>query len=98
MAGVTVQNIEGSKIGVKSGILDRKDVSVLTGFIVMGVPVPGGGDEGGARFPIFPVTVLDHAFRVELGSDHGVATRLAADDKVEGDGFMPVRILDFSFG
>ena len=61
MAGVAVQNIEGAEVGVKSGILDRKDVSVLAGFIMMGVPVTCGGDERGAGYPVFPVAVLDHA-------------------------------------
>jgi len=47
---------------MKSGVLDRKDVSVFTRFIVVRVPVTCGGDERGAGYPIFPVTVLDHAF------------------------------------
>jgi hypothetical protein len=59
--GVTVQNIQSSEIGMKSGILDRKDVGVFTGFIMVGVPVTCGGDERGTGFPVFPVTVLDHA-------------------------------------
>ena len=50
MARVTVQNIESSKIGMKSGILDRKDVGVFTRFIVMGVPVTCGGNERGAGY------------------------------------------------
>ena len=83
---------------MKSGILDRKDVGVFTRFIVMGVPVTCGGNERGAGYPVFPVTVLDHAFFIQFSSDHGVTTRLAADDKVEGDRFMPVGILDFSLG
>ena len=62
MARVTVQNIESSKIGMKSRILDRKDVGVFARFIVMGVPVTCGGNERGAGYPVFPVTVLDHAF------------------------------------
>ena len=61
MAGVTVQNIQSPEIGMKSGILDRKDVGVLTGFIVVRVPVTCGGDERGTGYPVFPVTVLDHA-------------------------------------
>ena len=98
VAGVAVQNIKGAEVGVKPGILDGKDVGVFTRFIVVGVPVSRGGDEGGARFPVFPVAVLDHAVGIEFGSDHGVAARLAANDKVESDRFVPVGILDFSLG
>ena len=45
VAGVTVQNIERPEVGMKSGILDRKDVGVFTRLIVVGVPVTCGGDE-----------------------------------------------------
>jgi hypothetical protein len=61
VAGVTVHNIEGPEVGMKSGILDWKDVGVFTRFIVMGVPVTCGGNERGPGFPVFLVTVLDHA-------------------------------------
>jgi len=61
VAGVTVQNIQSPEIGMKSGILDWKDVGVFTGFIVVRVPVTCRGDERGTRYPVFPVTVLDHA-------------------------------------
>ena len=47
---------------MKSGILDRKDVGVFTRFIVVGVPVTCRGNKRGAGYPVFPVTVLDHAF------------------------------------
>ena len=83
---------------MKSGILDRKDVGVFTRFIVVGVPVTCGGNERGPGFPVFPVAVLDHAVWIQFGADHRVAARLAADDKVESDRFMPVWILDFSLG
>ena len=46
---------------MKSGILDWKDVGVFTGFIMVGVPVTRGGDERSAGYPVFAVTVLDHA-------------------------------------
>ena len=81
---------------MKSGILDRKDVGVFTRFIVMGVPVTCGGNERGAGYPVFPVTVLDHAVCIQFGANHCVAARLTADDKVEGYRFMTVGILDFS--
>jgi len=61
VAGVTVQNIQSPEIGMKSGILDRKDVGVFTGFIVVRVPVTCRSDERGTGYPVFPVTVLDHA-------------------------------------
>ena len=60
VAGVTVQNIQSPEIGMKSGILDRKDVGVFTRFIVVGVPVTCGGNKRGAGYPVFPVAVLDH--------------------------------------
>ena len=71
MAGVTVQNIERPEVGMKSGILDRKDVGVFARFIVVGVPVTCGGDERGTGYPVFPVTVLDHAGSVFLSMKLG---------------------------
>ena len=56
---------------MKSGILDRKDVGVFTRFIVAGVPVTCGSDERGPGFPVFPVTVLDHAGSVFLSTKLG---------------------------
>ena len=56
---------------MKSGILDRKDVGVFTRFIVVRVPVTCGGDERGTGYPIFPVTVLDHAGFVFLSTKLG---------------------------
>ena len=64
----------------------------------MGVPVTCGGNERGAGYPVFSVTVLDHAVCIQFGANHRVAARLTADDKVEGYRFMPVGILDFSLG
>lgn len=83
---------------MKPSILNREDVGVFTGFIVVGVPVTCGSDERGTGYPVFPVTILDHPFCIQFGSDHRVAARLTADDKVECDRFMPVGILDFSLG
>jgi hypothetical protein len=71
VAGVTVQNTEGPEVGMKSGILDRKDVSVFARFIVVGVPVTCRSDKRGPRYPIFPVTVLDHAGSVFLSTKLG---------------------------
>jgi hypothetical protein len=68
---VAVQNIESPEIGMKSGILDWKDVGVFTRFIVMGVPVTCGGNERGPGYPVFPVTVLDHAGSVFLSTKLG---------------------------
>ena len=81
---------------MKTGILDRKDVGVFARFIVVGMPVTCGSDERGPRYPILLVAVLDHPGGIKFRPDHGVATRLAADDKIERDRFMPVGILDFS--
>ena len=83
---------------MKTGILDRKDVGVFARFIVVGMPVTCGSDERGPRYPILLVAVLDHPGGIKFRPDHGVATWLAADDKIEGDRFMPVGILDFSLG
>jgi hypothetical protein len=71
VAGVTVQNIESPEVGMKSGILDRKDVGVFARFIVVRVPVTRGGDERSAGYPVFPVTVLDHAGSVFLSTKLG---------------------------
>lgn len=60
VAGVTVQNVERPEVGMKSGILDRKDVGVFTRFIVVGVPISGWSDERGAGLPVFPMAVFDH--------------------------------------
>ena len=98
MAGVTVQNIESPEIGMKSRILDRKDVGVFARFIMVGMPVTCGSDKRGPRYPILLVAVLDHPSGIKFRPDHGVATGLAADDKIQRDRFMPVGILDFSFG
>ena len=81
---------------MKTGILDRKDVGVFARFIVVGVPVTCGSDERGPRYPNFPVAVLDHLRGIKFRPNHGVAPRLAADDEIEGERFMPVGILDFS--
>jgi hypothetical protein len=56
---------------MKSGILDRKDVGVFTRFIVVRVPVTCRGDERGTRYPVFPVTVLDHTGSVFLSTKLG---------------------------
>ena len=56
---------------MKSSILDWKDVGVFTGFVVVGVPVTCGGDERGAGYPVFPVTVLDYAGSVFLSTKLG---------------------------
>jgi hypothetical protein len=56
---------------MKPRILDRKDVGVFTRFIVVGVPVTCGGDERSAGYPVFPVTVLDHAGSVFLSTKLG---------------------------
>jgi hypothetical protein len=71
VAGVTVQNIQSPEIGMKPRILDRKDVSVFARFIMMGMPVTCRGDERGTGYPVFPVTVLDHAGSVFLSTKLG---------------------------
>ena len=82
---------------MKTGILDRKDVGVFARFIVVGMPVTCGSDKRGPRYPILLVAVLDHPSGIKFRPDHGVATRLAADDEIEGDRFMPVGVLDLFF-
>jgi len=73
---------------MQPGILDRQHVGISARLVVVRVPVSTRGHEGCTRHPIVALPVHDHAVRAELGADHGVATRLAIDHEVEGDGLV----------
>jgi len=83
---------------MQPGILDRQHVGISARLGVMRVPVSTRGHEGCTRHPIVAIPVHDHAVWAELGADHGVATRLAIDHEVEGDGLVTVGELDPPLG
>ena len=41
-------DIEGSQVGMQSGVLDRHEIGRFTGFVMVRVPIAGWGDERAA--------------------------------------------------
>lgn len=76
-------DIEGTQVGMQSGVLDRHQIGRFTRFVMVRVPIAGWGDERTAGLPRDFDGIDKVAIGVGFFADEGVASRFAIEDQVD---------------
>ena len=83
-------DVESPQVRVQTGILNRHDVGVGTGFVHVLVPVACGRDEGRTLNPIHACRILDVSSLIQFQSEQRVDARLRIGYEVECDRLVAV--------